>query len=37
MFLVSTLVPLGVSFDVAPASPFIVFKGRAQVTFVVKR
>jgi hypothetical protein len=23
--------------DVAPASPFIVFKGRAWVTFVVKR
>jgi hypothetical protein len=30
---VSIRVPL----DVAPASPFIVPKGRAQVTFVVKR
>jgi hypothetical protein len=25
------------SLDVAPASPFIVSKGRTQVTFVVKR
>jgi hypothetical protein len=23
--------------DVAPASPFIIFKGRARVTFVIKR
>jgi hypothetical protein len=37
VFLVFCVCSIGGPFDVPPASPFIVFKGRARVTFVVKR